>query len=390
MSWMIPDIKLDPDQQQVRSIPLKSCQSKLIQGPAGSGKSVILVKILQDILQEYPNKKVCMVLFTRALIDMMKAGIADEFLDKFQILTTYEFQRNLTGSHWDVIIIDEFQDINDHLLNKAFEHANQVILAGDFAQSIYEQGCSISYFDSLQNLGKLELKMIHRVPKSIQRIAGNFADNPEHFLRYEVSQLLASVSVQLKSYPTHLQETRDVWLMAREYAGNGLSSAVIFPENYDLVMFSNTVLEQEGQDSWKVTYKQFGRQSSINYEELNNYLRKNSIRLQVIGKGEGSMKEADANNLVSIMTYHSSKGLDFETVFLPKLTRSTTFWSKPDIARRMFFVALTRSRRDLFLSYYGDPHDFVKRIPEHLLSIKEYSEQNQRGEATLSTDIIDF
>ena len=145
MTWMIPDIKLDPDQQQVRSIPLKSRQSTLIQGPAGSGKSVILVKILQDILQEYPNKKVCMVLFTRALIDMMKAGIADEFLDKFQILTSYEFQRNLTGSHWDVIIIDEFQDINDHLLNKAFEHAIQFILAGDFCQSIYDQCTSTPY-----------------------------------------------------------------------------------------------------------------------------------------------------------------------------------------------------------------------------------------------------
>ena len=41
MSWMISDIKLDPDQKQVRSIPLKSHQSTLIQGPAGSGKSVI-------------------------------------------------------------------------------------------------------------------------------------------------------------------------------------------------------------------------------------------------------------------------------------------------------------------------------------------------------------
>lgn len=390
MSWMIPDIKLDPDQKQVRSIPLKSQQSTLIQGPAGSGKSVMLVKILKDILQEHPSKKICMVLYTRALIDMMKVGIPDSFLNKVQIFTTYEFKDNLTGNNWDVIIIDEFQDIEDPLLNTVFKHAKQVILAGDPGQSIYEKGCSKTYFDTVNNLNKPELKTIHRVPKSIQRVAGCFADNPEHFMKYEVSKHLASVSVQLKNYPEYSEEIKDIWLMAREYAGNGLSSVIIFPTNNDLIKFSNNVLEQENKIPWKKTYKQFGRKSDINYEDLNNYLRENSIQLQVIGKGAGSMKEADTQNLVSIMTYHSAKGLDFEAVFLPKLTQSTTFWSQPDIARRMFFVALTRSRRNLFLSYYGDPHEFVKKIPKDLLSVKKFSEQDQQAAITISAEIIDF
>ena len=38
------------------------------------------------------------------------------------------------------------------------------------------------------------------------------------------------------------------------------------------------------------------------------------------------------------------------------------------IARRLFFVGLTRSRRNLFLSYHGtEPHPYVQDIPERLL-----------------------
>lgn len=71
------------------------------------------------------------------------------------------------------------------------------------------------------------------------------------------------------------------------------------------------------------------------------------------------------------MTYHSIKGLDFRTVFLPLLTSDLTFWKgaeRADIDRRLFFVGATRSRRDLFMSYHGEkPHPYVQDMPEEEL-----------------------
>lgn len=389
MSWMIPRYKAEGDQDPIVRDLVNTNRSALIQGPAGSGKSVMLVWTVQDILEKHPNKRVCMVLFTRSLIDMMKTGIPEHLSDRVHIFTTYDFQRNQFETEWDLVIVDEFQDINRRLLDKIFYYGRQIILAGDIGQSIYENGCAIDYFDAV-DIDKPRLKMIRRLTKSIQRIACYFADNPEDFIKFEVDKRIASVSVQLTKYPSQDSEIQNVWLRAREYAWNGVSSAVIFPENADLVKFSNTVLAQENKSPWQATYKYYGTGSSINYKSLNNHLSKHEVQLQVIGKGAGTMREADAQNLVSIMTYHSAKGLDFEAVFLPKLTRSTTFWSKPDIARRMFFVALTRSRRDLFLSYHDDPHEFVERIPKHLLSFQEFSEEEQRGDVTLGADVIDF
>ena len=82
------------------------------------------------------------------------------------------------------------------------------------------------------------------------------------------------------------------------------------------------------------------------------------------------------------MTYHSAKGLDFDTVFLPGLTGSLPFWKgDEDIARRLFFVGLTRSRRNLFLSYHrAEPHPYVRDIPDRLLHRVE-CERSRSGDS---------
>lgn len=368
MTWMTPYDKLDDLQRRIIEDQLRTKCLTLIQGPAGSGKTVILVNILLRLIK---NNQVCMVLCTHSLIDMMKSGISSELANEALICTAPAFQKNYSQRQWDVIIIDEVQDISPFLLDKVFRLSNQVILAGDAAQAIYNDGCRIDYFDHIQNLYKPILKTVYRLPKSIQRIAYYFADDPENFIRYEVSKRIASVSVELKHYPDHQREAEGVWLRAKEFAWIKNSTAVIFPKNDDLVSFCNIVLRIENKTPWNICYDRF---RNIDYNSLNSYLHKYDIQLQVIGNGAGSMKEADAENLVSAMTYHNAKGLDFEAVFVPKLTKTTVIWNKPDIARRMFFVALTRSRRNLFLSYYGDAHEFVERIPKNLLSFQEFSE----------------
>jgi superfamily I DNA/RNA helicase len=83
-----------------------------------------------------------------------------------------------------------------------------------------------------------------------------------------------------------------------------------------------------------------------------------------LGNGYGSLQKIYDDNLITVMTYHSAKGLDFNTVFLPELTEDMKLWGSLAISKRLFFVALTRARKDLFLSYYGQPHDFIRLIPE--------------------------
>lgn len=96
-----------------------------------------------------------------------------------------------------------------------------------------------------------------------------------------------------------------------------------------------------------------------------------------------------ASQGVTLMSIHSAKGLEFDTVFVAGLeeglfphSRSLMDKEQLEEERRLCYVALTRAKRQLFLSYarqrftYGSlspslPSRFLKEIPEELLEISE-------------------
>lgn len=71
---------------------------------------------------------------------------------------------------------------------------------------------------------------------------------------------------------------------------------------------------------------------------------------------------------VQILTYHASKGLEFDRVFLPMLYKGSVprgrMLSSEELEeeRRMFYVAMTRAKRFLQLSWYGKESVFLKEI----------------------------
>lgn len=115
------------------------------------------------------------------------------------------------------------------------------------------------------------------------------------------------------------------------------------------------------------------------------------------------MKERDiglSKGGVNILTAHSSKGLEYDYVFIPKLfykkwdnrfnrellalpeslVAGTEKSEQIEEERRLFFVAMTRARKNMYLSYadtYGDeggraanvnPSQFLSEIPEEMVS----------------------
>jgi DNA helicase-2/ATP-dependent DNA helicase PcrA len=97
------------------------------------------------------------------------------------------------------------------------------------------------------------------------------------------------------------------------------------------------------------------------------------------------------NNAVRLMTVHASKGLEFDYVFIvgleedlfphQRLGKEEISMSESEEERRLFYVALTRARKKVFLSYaqlrtiYGAqkvnaPSSFISDIgDEHITSV---------------------
>jgi superfamily I DNA/RNA helicase len=74
--------------------------------------------------------------------------------------------------------------------------------------------------------------------------------------------------------------------------------------------------------------------SKENYIKINNHLKKNGLKFQYLGNGAGSFEDASKSSLVTVMTYHSAKGLDFKAVFIPFLTPSLEIWNYPESRAR--------------------------------------------------------
>ncbi len=103
----------------------------------------------------------------------------------------------------------------------------------------------------------------------------------------------------------------------------------------------------------------------------------------------------EEKNAVRLMTVHAAKGLEFDTVFIAgleaglfpheRLYAETQTPEEAEEERRLFYVALTRARKKLYLSYanvrsvFGSrqvnlPSEFIFDIPEELL---EDASQNE-------------
>jgi len=84
---------------------------------------------------------------------------------------------------------------------------------------------------------------------------------------------------------------------------------------------------------------------------------------------------------VSIMTVHAAKGLEFSAVFLPRLEEGILPHrsaledpSELEEERRLFYVAVTRAKEKLYLSYTreGGPSRFLSEIPKKLLNLEHF------------------
>ncbi|PIP55888.1 MAG: ATP-dependent DNA helicase PcrA [Candidatus Zambryskibacteria bacterium CG22_combo_CG10-13_8_21_14_all_42_17] len=115
----------------------------------------------------------------------------------------------------------------------------------------------------------------------------------------------------------------------------------------------------------------------------------------------------DDGKAVRLMTVHASKGLEFDTVFITgleeglfphqRMSETNTSPEEEEEERRLFYVALTRARKKIFLSYaetrtvFGRrqinmPSGFIFDIPESLVEIEVLGPGSEQKRPLLEID----
>jgi len=390
MAWMIREDQLDPDQREFINVESKKSGNIWVKGFAGSGKSVLLIHSLKDIIQKEPKAKVAVIAYTLSLIDMFKTGMKELNLpDSIPVMTYYEFvDRN--NERFDYIFCDEVQDLPARVLYAMNNRARKVIVAGDSNQSIYdtdprwqEPVVNPNQVGDIINARAFSLNMIHRLTRSIINAVQKILPSMNI---WEAKRDLTKqdVNIRLCETSSEQEEVKYIYQEALKGANVGDTSVVLFPTTNSITKFANLVLSANGKSQWSEKKNNFGKPD---YGDLNRHFKSNGIKLQFIGSGYGALKNAEQNKEAILMTYHSSKGLDFDNVFLPFL--NTHFYLHPSNAETLFMVAMTRSRKNLYLTYFGYTHDLVDKFKSECTEISISDILNQRT-TNRSTNNFDF
>ncbi|MCS6789171.1 MAG: UvrD-helicase domain-containing protein [Patescibacteria group bacterium] len=98
--------------------------------------------------------------------------------------------------------------------------------------------------------------------------------------------------------------------------------------------------------------------------------------------------QKNQNAFLELMTIHLAKGVEFDCVFIIGATEgilphklSYNKIEEMEEERRLMYVAMTRAKKELFISFYKEPSRFLFDIPQHLIDF-----QNLSGEKTEFVD----
>ncbi len=361
---MVPERDLSSEQTDFLNVNLQRSGNIWLQGHAGSGKSILLVHSVKNSLVSNKNLKVAVVVFTHALIDLLRTGLRELGVDSINIpiMTYFEFKDN--KERYDVIFVDEVQDLPKDILARMKNRAGRIIAAGDQMQSIYPNRVSPEEIKRILSCPGYPLNDIYRLTKSIVTIVVAILGNIGNILNAKINMQKKDHDILVGNASNKISETNYVWKRSKAFAANGYPTVVLLPKHNDILDFFDLVCQFENANEWKRRYIRKGRGSLPDYESLNEHLNDQDILFEYVGNSFGSLENAGNNNKVILMTDHSAKGLDFENVFIPWLTHQFQLVGQTDILKEaVFYVALTRSKNNLVLTYHGDKyHPYLNKF----------------------------
>lgn len=364
MAWMIDVNKLDPNQKELYNRTLET--NIWIKGFAGSGKSVLLIHKLKKILYDEPEVKICIVVYTLSMIDLFKTGMNELGMPStIPVITYLKFDKEPTEKKYDYIFCDEVQDLPENvlvLMNNRLNPKGKIIVAGDSNQSIYPDKVDPKRIGEFLGGAKEEsLLYIHRLTRTIINVIQKILPSANMWgADKEFTQ--PDKSIFLRKAEKEENEVEYIYHEALKgpdssFGNNQETSAILIPTHKNIIKFVQLLLQHFKAPLWIEKLDKFDKPD---FTDLNIHLKHNNIRIQYIGNGRGSLEDAVQKKDVIIMTYHSSKGLDFDNVFLPFMAWDLFIDKfKPDT---LLMVAITRTKKNLCISYTGKLHNKIEML----------------------------
>lgn len=346
MKWFINREELAKDKIELLNEIQNTNSNFFIEGTAGSGKTLMALHCAIDFAKK--DKRVALVTLTNSLIRLFN-DIIDNFLENekcknnLQCFTFY----SMAGENeqdfydmYDVFIFDEVQDINPTYIFKNVEliKRSQFIFWGDYSQIIYKTGTSKQSINARFDTEHRQLINKYRFSKGLSEFISQFPTF--QFFPTTIEDVL------LRKYNSKEEEINGTFYHAKQLQRDNESVLILFKSHSEIEKFISHSLNQ-----FLVAYK-IAENFDKDYSELNKLLEISNIPIHIYGNAiNGNEKKLWLKPSITIMTIHSSKGLFADNVFIPFLKNSYNDFNARG-NRHLFYVAITRACKKLFLSHH--------------------------------------
>ena len=334
------------DDEQLDLIGDTIDKSMIVAGCAGSGKSVIAMYKAQQILESKGD--VILIAYTKSLNRYMRQGKENSLDERF----FYHWQWIDQGMpKADYIIVDEIQDFDREEIMQFINAARKCFFFfGDTAQSIYrafgKETLTIDQISSMTGIKVSRLYNNYRLPKPIAKITQEYLGLTEedNVRKYSESLYLSKENASPVFVECHSRQEQIDCIISIIRKNKYRNVGILVPEN-DLVLEIMNAFTSE----------KFACEFKFN-AGYNDYRNKDTLNFKT--------------EYPKLMTYHSAKGLQFETVILPFYQGASNLDEKKSL-----YVAMTRTYRHLYVLYNGDMLKPLKGVPERLYERMVYYPQ---------------
>lgn len=324
-----------------------------VRGPAGSGKTLVLVARARMLLEAHPDWTVQLICFNRTLVTYIQSLVAD--LEGVRVETIFEFARRhqlrfdftderqgapaarkaekagVGAGTVDALLIDETQDIHGWWQSWAASCVRPdrggTLVVGDARQSLYQDDPS----NGLAVDRVVDLDRAYRSTRQIMDVAQQVASTEVHHLATDPPE---GVSVQL------IYGER--WDRQAEAVANEIE-ALIEAGDY-------------GYGDIAVLYTRKASQA----RRLTETLEEGDIPFHWVNR-DPEAKRSLVPDVVTVSTVHSAKGREFPVVFVFGVEALKAAEARQ---RNIGYVAATRAKDQLFLTYTR-PNDMIRAISDH-------------------------
>lgn len=319
------------EMEKVVQITIRDCDEKqldilgstfdeyLVSGPAGSGKSMIAMIKAIELYNNNINFRI--IIYTKALTKFIigKLKRVDIKNIKDYILCGEKFEKENLLESVDYIIIDEVQDFSMDNITYCSERVKRgCFLFGDDSQQVYPKRTqNIDIIKELKDSGikHFELEKAYRFPKKIALFSELIKNNHGN-----ISNLCI------------------------EEGGDENTPKMIEFKNMDSEM--NYIIDTIKNEGWK-DVGILVRNNEMAQKVYDNLRKKGFVCDYKIND---DIKLDFTNDNPKIITYHSSKGLEFERVFIPQCNVYEDDSTNLNL-KEALYVACTRASKTLILSY---------------------------------------